>query len=79
MFDGKHPTESKHKAKGEPLLGDAIKNWYELQLTQSNGYRRSTIKVMKDSLRVWIFRKTKAIEVRRKFTAIDDLQYKNFL
>ena len=76
MFDGKHPTESKHKAKGEPLLGDAIKNWYELQLTQSNGYRRSTIKVMKDSLRVWIFRKTKAIEVRRKFTAIDDLQYK---
>ena len=76
MFAGKHPTEAKQKAEGEPRLGEAIKNWYELQLTSANGYRRSTIKVMKGALKVWIFRKTKSIEVRRKFKIIDDLQYK---
>ena len=76
MFDGKHPAEAKRKARGEPILGDAIKSWYELHLTSSNGYRRSTIKVLKTSLKVWIFRKTNSIEVRRKFKTIDDLQYK---
>ena len=76
MFEGKHPTEARQKIKGEPMLGDAIKSWYELQLTTSNGYRKSTIKGIKASLKVWIYRKTNSIEIRRKFKSVDDLQYK---
>lgn len=76
MFKGKHPTEARRKIKGEPILGDAIKSWYELQLTVANGYRKSTIKSVKASLKVWVFRKTNSLDVRRKFKSIDDLQYK---
>ena len=64
---GKDPVEEKNKWKSEIALGDGLKEYFDTHLTKSKGFRIKTIKEIKNTFNIWIFRKTKDLNVKRRY------------
>jgi len=73
---GKDPIAEKNKWKSELSLSDGIKEYFENHLTKSKGFRDKTIKSVKTTFNVWIFRKTKDLNVKRRYPEEDILNKK---
>ena len=76
LFNNIDPIESKKQWDDQPELGEAIKDWYSSALTIKNGYRKNTIKTIKAVFGPWIFRKTNDLDIRNKFSQLEDLKTK---
>ena len=68
---GKDPVEERNKWKSEISLSDGIKEYFENHLTKSKGFRDKTIKSVRTTFNVWIFRRTKDINVKRRYPVED--------
>ena len=57
-------------------LGDAIRRYYQEELTTINQYRPSTIKGIKATFGPWIFRNTYEKDILLRTEKVEDIQYK---
>ncbi len=76
LFNNIDPIEAKKQWDDQLNLGDSIREWYKNTLTTKNSYRPGTIKTIKATFSVWIFRATNVIEIRELFNAIEDIRHK---
>lgn len=73
---GKDPYEERDNLKTELTVKEALTNWSNNSLTVSNGYRKSTIKTIRNSLNNWIFKRSNNPDVRRRYSGLLDIQNK---
>ena len=66
-ISGKDPIEEKNKWKSEISLSDGLKEYFDNHLTRSKGFRVKTIKEIKGTFGIWIFRNTKDLNVKRRY------------
>jgi integrase len=76
IFDGKDPIEKRDQYKQELTLGESLKNWMDNSLTVSNSYRRSTIKAIKNTFKVWIYKQSNQPSVRSRYVGLPELKNK---
>ena len=57
-------------------LGEALRKYYEEELTETNQHRPNTIKHIKAVFKVWIFRNTYDLKILELLGRTEDLQYK---
>ena len=58
LAKGIEPSIEKQKLIDTEVVGQLIKKYYHNHLTTTNGFRKKTIAAIKDSFRVWVYRKT---------------------
>jgi len=73
---GRDPLEDRDNMKTEPTLREALTNYLNNSLTVSNGYKRSTIKAVRNIFKNWIFRKSNSPDVRKHYNGLIDIQHK---
>lgn len=71
LAKGIEPSIEKKRKEKEEVLGELIKKYYNAHLTISNGFRENTITNIKDSFKVWVFRKTKDVTCIKRFIERD--------
>ena len=57
-------------------LGEALRKYYQEELTTANQHRLNTIKNIKAIFKVWIFRNTYDKNILNLLTRVEDIQYK---
>tara|TARA_Y100000294_G_scaffold83411_1_gene78306 strand:+ start:411 stop:1799 length:1389 start_codon:yes stop_codon:yes gene_type:complete len=72
---GKDPVEEKNKWKSEISLSDGLEEYFDNHLTRSKGFRVKTIKEIKGTFNIWIFRNTKDLNVKRRYP-VEELKNK---
>ena len=76
IFKGEDPKEQIKSDLLKMQLGDAIRKYYQEELTTINQYRPSTIKGIKATFGPWIFRNTYEKDILLRTERVEDLQYK---
>ena len=76
IFKGEDPKEQIKSDLLKLQLGDAIRKYYQEELTSINQYRPSTIKGIKGTFGPWIFRNTYEKDILQRTERVEDLQYK---
>ena len=76
IFKGEDPKEQIKSDLLKLQLGDAIRKYYQEELTTINQYRPSTIKGIKATFGPWIFRNTYEKDILLRTERVEDLQYK---
>ena len=76
LYDGVDPRQTEKIEVLKLQLGQAIKTYYEEELTTINQYRPATIKGVKAIFGPWIFRNTYEKDILTRLNRVDDLQYK---
>ena len=57
-------------------LGEALRKYYQEELTTANQHRNNTIKNIKAIFKVWVFRNTYDKDILNLLTRVEDIQYK---
>ena len=76
LAKGIEPSIEKQKLIDTEEVGQLIKKYYHNQLTTTNGLRPKTITAIKDSFRVWVYRKTKDMTCTSRFIYKDISRFK---
>lgn len=76
IYNGTDPREQLKSEVLKMQLGEAIKKYYEDELTTANQYRPSTIKGVKAIFKPWIFRNTYEKDILNRLERVEDIQYK---
>ena len=76
IFEGEDPKEQIKSDLLKMQLGDAIRRYYQEELTTINQYRPSTIKGIKATFGPWIFRNTYEKDILLRTEKVEDIQYK---
>ena len=76
IYNGEDPKQTEKADILKLQLGQAIRNYYEEELTTANQYRPSTIKGVKAIFKCWIFRNTYEKDILNRLVRAEDIQYK---
>ena len=76
IFIGGDPKEQEKTEVLSMQLGDALRSYYQDELTTVNQYAAKTIQGIKATFGPWVFRNTYDKEILNKLAKVEDLQYK---
>jgi len=76
IYNGEDPKEAEKTDILNMQLGEAIRNYYQDELTTVNQYSPSTIEGIKGVFGPWILRDTYDLNILRRVEKTEDLQYK---
>ena len=74
IFDGVDPKEQIKSDILKMQLGEALRKYYQEELTTANQHRNNTIKNIKAIFKVWVFRNTYDKDILNLFTRVEDIQ-----
>jgi integrase len=76
IFDGIDPREQIKSDTMNMQLGEALKIYYQNDLTETNQHETNTIKSVKATFGSWVFRNTYDKKILELVGRVEDLQYK---
>ena len=76
IFDGIDPREQIKSDIMSMQLGEALKIYYQNDLTETNQHETNTIKSVKATFGPWVFRDTYDKKILELVSRVEDLQYK---
>ncbi|MEK9717294.1 MAG: integrase family protein [Pelagibacteraceae bacterium] len=76
LFNGIDPREEQKADVLKLQLGEALRKYYQQELTTANQHRPNTIKHIKAIFKVWVFRNTYDKDILELFNRVEDIQYK---
>ena len=76
IYNNEDPKEQQKIEILSMQLGDALRSYYQDELTTVNQYAAKTIQGIKATFGPWIFRNTYDKEILNKLAKVEDLQYK---
>ena len=76
IYNNEDPKEQQKIEILSMQLGDALRSYYQEELTTVNQYAAKTIQGIKATFGPWIFRNTYDKEILNRLTKVEDLQYK---
>ena len=76
IFKGGDPREQEKTEILSMQLGDALRSYYQEELTTVNQYAAKTIQGIKATFGPWIFRNTYDKDILNRLAKVEDLQYK---
>jgi len=76
IYNGEDPKEAEKTDTLNMQLGEAIRNYYQDELTTVNQYSLKTIEGIKGVFGPWILRDTYDKEILNRLSKVEDLQYK---
>ena len=76
IYEGGDPKETVKKDILKMQLGEALRKYYQEELTTINNHRPDTIKSIKATIAPWIFRDSYDKDILDRVTRCEDLQYK---
>ncbi len=76
IYNGEDPKEAEKTDILNLQLGEAIRNYYQDELTTTNQYSQSTIDGIKGVFGPWVLRNTYDKNILDRLSKIEDLQYK---
>ena len=77
IFDGIDPREQIKSDIISMQLGEALKIYYQNDLTETNQHETNTIKSVKATFGPWVFRDTYDKKILELVSRVEDLQYKS--
>ena len=76
IYDGEDPRAQEKADLLKMQLGEALRSYYQEELTTVNGHAETTIKGIKATLGPWVLRNTYDKEILDRVSKCEDLQYK---
>lgn len=76
IFVGGDPKEQEKTEVLSMQLGDALRSYYQEELTTVNQYAAKTIQGIKATFGPWVFRNTYDKDILNRLVKVEDLQYK---
>ena len=76
IYNNEDPKEQQKIEILSMQLGDALRSYYQEELTTVNQYAAKTIQGIKATFGPWIFRNTYDKEILNRLAKVEDLQYK---
>lgn len=76
IFVGGDPKEQEKTEVLSMQLGDALRSYYQEELTTVNQYAAKTIQGIKATFGPWVFRNTYDKDILNRLAKVEDLQYK---